>query len=89
MRRNLIIAPAISDNSLNPILHYFNNSKFQVDFNGSCLKPDRANFASRKRINLCITFEAKSWLYYLDNSFIFRNSLYEDFNFTKNVDPHK
>lgn len=36
--------PATSDDSLNPRLDYFDNSKFQVEFDGSCLKPDEDNF---------------------------------------------
>ena len=46
--------PATSDNSLNPKVDYFNNPKFQVEFNGSCQKTDTAGL-HHKRINLHIT----------------------------------
>ena len=36
--------PATSDNSLNPRLDHYNNPKFLVEFNGSCLKTDSACF---------------------------------------------
>ena len=32
--------PATSDNSLSPTLDYFNNTKFRVKFNRSCLSTD-------------------------------------------------
>ena len=48
---------------------YFNNSKFQVEYNGSCLKPDRVSFAPKKTIKLCNTFEIKSWTFHVDNDF--------------------
>ena len=44
----------ISDNSLNPRLDYFNNSKFWVEFDGSCLKSDSVSFAPNKIINFYI-----------------------------------
>ena len=46
--------PAKSENSLIPRLGYLNNSKFQVEFYGSCLKPDEVTFAPNK-INVYIT----------------------------------
>ena len=47
--------PAKSENSLKPRLGYLNNSKFQVEFYGSCLKPDEVTFAPNKIINVYIT----------------------------------
>ena len=64
------IKPSVTtDNSLVPRLGYFNNSKFQVEYNGSCLKPDRVSFAPKKTIKLCNTFEIKSWTFHVDNDF--------------------
>ena len=37
----IIKPPATPDNSLSPKLGYFDNLKFQVDFNGSCLPTHR------------------------------------------------
>ena len=51
---------AASANSLNPRLDYINKHKFQVEFNGCCLKPDRVSFPSKKVINLFLTLEIKS-----------------------------
>ena len=47
--------PAKSENSLKPRLGYLNNSKFRVEFYGSCLKPDKVTFAPNKIINFYIT----------------------------------
>ena len=52
--------PATSDNCINSRLGCFNIPKFRVEFNGSCSKPDRVTFASKKIINLHATFETKS-----------------------------
>ena len=41
--------PATSDNSLNPRLDYFNNTKFQVEFNESFFKTETADTALIKR----------------------------------------
>ena len=64
--------PATSDNSLNPRLCYFNNLRFWIEFNGSCLEPNRVGFALNKIINLHITYEIKLWPFYLDNGFTLR-----------------
>ena len=56
----IIKPPTTSDNNLNPRLDYFNNLKFQVEFNGSYLKSDSVGFAPNKKINVYITYEIKS-----------------------------
>ena len=43
--------PALSNGSLNTRLESFNNPKFRLEFNGCCLKPDRATFTPMKIIN--------------------------------------
>ena len=80
----IIEPPSFSDNSFNPRLDYFNNPKFWVEFNGSCLKNDSAGF-KHKRIKLYITYEINSWSY-VDNGFTLRNSLFEGIKLTKNAD---
>ena len=69
-------------------MDYFKNPKFQVEFNGSYLKPARGSFAPSKTINLYITFQVKSWSFYVGNGFILRNSLFA-VKSTKNADPEK
>ena len=81
--------PATLDNSLHPRLDYFDNSKFQEEFNGSCLEPDRVSSATKNTINFYITFKVKSWPFYADNGFIVRNSLFGAVKLTKNADPDK
>ena len=41
------------------LLGYLNNSKFQVEFYGSCLKPDKVTFAPNKIINFYITYKIR------------------------------
>ena len=41
--------PAILVNSLNSRLDYFNNPKFRVEFNRSCLKLDKITFSHNKK----------------------------------------
>ena len=67
----------------------FNDTKFWIEFNGNCLKSHRVTFDSKKIINLYITFEIKSWPFYVDNKFTLRNSLFGAVKFTKNADPDK
>ena len=66
-----------------------NNPKFWVQFDGSCLRPDQLNFAPIKIINLYIIYKIKSWQYYVDTGFTYRNSLFGAVKLTKNVDPDK
>ena len=61
---------ATSDKGLNSRLDYFNHLKFRLEFNGSCLKTDSADF-NHKRINLYIPYEIKSWLCYTGNGNFF------------------
>ena len=70
-------------------MDYFKNPKFQVEFNGSYLKPARGSFAPSKTINLYITFQIKSWSFYVGNVFTLRNSLFEAVKLTKNAYPEK
>ena len=80
--------PATLDDILNSRLDYFNNPKFRVQFNGSCLKTDSVGF-NYKSIDLYINYEIKSWLYFTDNGFTLRNSLFGNVSSTTNFDPDK
>ena len=64
--------PATSDNSINPRLDYFSNPIFRVDLIGAFLKPVRINFAPEKIKHLYITFEIKSWSYFIGNCGLLR-----------------
>ena len=66
--------PAVPDNSCSTKLDYFNNPKFQVKFNGSCVTIDK-DFHPNKIINLYFVFEIKLWPFYSGNGFILKNSL--------------
>ena len=77
--------PATLDNSLNPRLDYFNNSKFRLKFDGNCLKSDGVRFSAKKIISFYITFEMK-W-FYVENGF--KNSLFGAVKLTKNAYPDK
>ena len=61
--------PATLDNSLDPRLDYFKRSKYQLKFDGRCLKSDEVSFCPRKIIHFYITYEIKSWPFYVDNGF--------------------
>ena len=79
---------ATSDNSLKPKLDYFNSPKFRVKFNGSCLTNNRV-FTPDKITNLHIAFEIKSWPFYTDDGFTFRNPLFGATKLTTNPAPDK
>ena len=59
---------AISGNSLNLMLDYFNKPTFRVEFNERYLIIDSADFSSKK-INFYVIYKIKSWLYYIYNGF--------------------
>ena len=73
--------PTTTGNSSFSRLNYFNNPKFEVKLSRNCLKPGK--------VILYITFEIKSWSFYIDNVFVLRNSLFGTARFTKNADPNK
>lgn len=59
----------MSDESIKPpTLNYFDNCKFWVEFNGSCVKADGVSFFSPNEIvNVYIAFEIKSLAFYVEN----------------------
>ena len=63
---------AISGNSLNLMLDYFNKPTFRVEFNERYFIIDSAGFSSKK-INFYVIYKIKSWLYYIYNAFTLRN----------------
>ena len=75
MSNESIKPPATSGYSLDLKVDYFNNPKFWVEFNGSCLKSDSVSF-NYKKIDFYIADEIKPWPYYFDNGFTLGNSLF-------------
>ena len=69
--------PTATGNSSFSRLNYFNNPKFEVKMSRNCLKPGKITFY--------ITFETKSWSFYIDNVFVIRNSLFGTARFNKNA----
>ena len=43
--------PSTSDDSLNPVTGYINNAKIQVQFDGYCLKQDKATFIPKAALS--------------------------------------
>ena len=77
--------PAISNNSLNPKVYYFNNPKFWLKFYGSSLTTDRV-FTPNKITNLCIAFEI---VFYTYDNFTIKTSLLGAVKLTEDPDPNK
>ena len=53
------------------------------------LKAVKVTFNRVKTIDLYITYEIKSWSYFVDNGFTLRNSLFEGVKLTKNANTDK
>ena len=49
--------PTTFDNSLTPILDYYDGSKIKVSFDRGCLKQDKVTFNHGKIVNICILYE--------------------------------
>ena len=49
--------PTTFDNSLTPILDYYDGSKIKVSFDRGCLKKDKVTFNHGKIVNICILYE--------------------------------
>ena len=56
MSNESIKTPSTSNNFLNPLLDYV-NSKIRVEFNGSCLKQDKATHNHGTIVNIYIVYE--------------------------------
>ena len=52
-----IKAPTTSDNSLNPKLSYYLNSKIKVQFNGSTLRQPKTTYNHNNTVNIYIVYE--------------------------------
>ena len=47
----------LSNESLTPILDYYDGSKIKVSFDRGCLKQDKVTFNHGKIVNICILYE--------------------------------
>ena len=49
--------PTTSNNSLNPLISYYNVQKIRVKFTGSCLKQSTTSYTHKKIVNIYIVYE--------------------------------
>ena len=49
--------PTTSNNSLNPLINYYNAQKIRVKFTGSCLKQSTISYTYKKTVNIYIIYE--------------------------------
>ena len=80
--------PATSDNSLNPKLNYYNNTKIRVQFTGSCLKQPKFRFTHKKVVNIYIVYELSASSSHISDPTI-KNCLFGAVTLTKNADIEK
>ena len=91
MSDEAIKSPITSDNSLAPGIDYFDNSKIEVKFDGSCLRQVKVTFAYRKIVNIYIVEEISFWIFRRDANFSLANAsaLFGSGKLTKNPDKDK
>ena len=78
------IKPSTSwDNSLGPGLNYL--AKIRVKYDASCLKQDKITFNHETIVNIYIVYEINLWPYNQDNTTVFKDSLFDAVELTKNV----
>ena len=79
--------PSKSDDIINPMKYYFDNSKIQVKLSGDCLKQEKGTSLHKKMVNIYIVFEINLWPFPVGQDFTFGNSWFGAVKFTTNVDP--
>ena len=90
LSNEFIKPPTTKNNSLNPKLDYFNNPKFRVEFEESCLKPVAKQVTpNNKKISFYIVYEIKLRSLHNSGKFSARNSLFGTVNPNQNADPEK
>ena len=52
-----IKTPSTSDNSFNPFINYFDNTKIREKFDGSFLKQGKVIFLHKQAVNIFIVYE--------------------------------
>ena len=58
LSNEIIKPPTAPSNNLVPKQKWQYNSKQAVDFNGSCLKHNKANLNPKNMLNLCIVYKS-------------------------------
>ena len=76
--------PATSDNSLNPIINYYNYN-IRLKFTGSCLKQSKITYTHKKIVNIYIVYELSASNSYSDDPAL-KNGLFGAVTLTKNAD---
>ena len=91
MSNESIKPPTTSNNSLNPILHFY-GTKTKVSFDMSCLKQDKVTLNHGKIVNIYIVYEIirianinGKW----NSNLTVQNTLFGAVNLTKNADVNK
>ena len=78
-----------SNNSLSPKLVWMNNSRIKLEFEGSCLKQDKASFIPSNVVNLYTAYELNTWSQDLNAEFTVKDCLFGAAKLTKNANPNK
>ena len=79
--------PVTSDNSLNPLIDYYNN-KIRLKFKESCLKQHNLHYKHKNIVNIYIVYELDASTSY-DNDPTLKNCLFGAVTLTKNADIDK
>ena len=89
LSNEIIKTPTTSNNFLNSLLDYV-NAKIRVQFNGSCLKQDKATYNSGTIVNIYIFYEI-SKNYNISSYPTLENCLFRAVNLTEhvNIDQYK
>ena len=83
-----IKAPTAYDNSLNPKLSYYLNSKIKVQFNGSILRQPKITYNHNNTVNIYIVYELGASGSNI-NDHTLKNCLFGAVNLTENADFDK
>ena len=76
--------PATSNNSLTPVLNYY-DTKTRVKFNGSCLQQPKLSYSHGTIVNICIVYELSASSSHSDDPTL-GNCLFSTATLTKNPD---
>ena len=76
--------PATSNNSLTPVLNYY-DTKTRVKFNGSFLQQPKLSYSHGTIVNICIVYELSASSSHSDDPAL-RNCLFDAVTLTKNAD---
>ena len=80
--------PTTSNNSLNPLICYYNAQKIRVKFTGNCLKLSTISYTHKKIVNIYIAYELGASSSN-DNDSTLKNCFFGAVTLTKNDDIDK